>query len=119
MSVVELQEAHGAHSAVTANARLGRLWLEALAAERGAAASTLQTYRDDLACYLGWLSQDGHGIALAAVTRDQIRGYLAHLDAEHAYAETTVGRRPSVVRSLHRFRIAEGLSAQVPMLDVA
>ena len=33
----------------TANARLGQLWLDALAAERGAAARTLQTYRDDLA----------------------------------------------------------------------
>jgi len=33
----------------TANARLGQLWLDALAAERGAAASTLQTSRDDLA----------------------------------------------------------------------
>ena len=30
-----------------------------------------------------------------------------------------MGRRRSVVRSLHSFRIAEGLSAQVPMLDVA
>jgi hypothetical protein len=33
----------------TANARLGQLWRDALAAERGAAASTLQTSRDDLA----------------------------------------------------------------------
>ena len=32
-----------------ANARLGQLWFDALAAERGAAASTLQTSRDDLA----------------------------------------------------------------------
>jgi len=32
-----------------ANARLGQLWLDALAAERGAAASTLQTYHDNLA----------------------------------------------------------------------
>jgi hypothetical protein len=29
----------------TANARLGQLWLDALAVERGAAARTLQTYR--------------------------------------------------------------------------
>jgi hypothetical protein len=33
----------------TANARLGQLWLDPLAADRGAAASMLQTYRDDLA----------------------------------------------------------------------
>src|SRR3954453_8779849 len=78
----------------SANARLGQLWLDALAAERGAAASTLQTYRDDLACYLGWLSRQDPGIALAAVTRDHICDYL---DTDHGYAETTVGRRRSVV----------------------
>src|SRR5215218_9833255 len=119
MSVVEPQGGHDGRSSVTANARLGQLWLDALAAERGAAASTLQTYRDDLTCYFGWLSRQDHGIALAAVTRDHIRDYLAHLDAEHGYAEATVGRRRSVARSLHRFRIAEGLAAQDPMLDVA
>ena len=32
-----------------ANARLGQMWLDALAAERAAAASTLQPDRDDLA----------------------------------------------------------------------
>jgi hypothetical protein len=32
----------------TANARLGQLWRDALAAERGAAARTLQTSRDNL-----------------------------------------------------------------------
>jgi hypothetical protein len=31
------------------SAVVGQLWLDALAAERGAAACTLQTYRDDLA----------------------------------------------------------------------
>ena len=33
----------------TANARIGQLWRDALAPERGAAASMLQAYRDDLA----------------------------------------------------------------------
>ena len=33
----------------TANARLGQLWRDALAADRGAAARTLQTSRDNLA----------------------------------------------------------------------
>jgi hypothetical protein len=33
----------------TANARLNQRWLDALAADRRAAANTLQTYRDDLA----------------------------------------------------------------------
>jgi site-specific recombinase XerD len=40
---------------------LGQLWLDAVAAERRAAASTLQPYHDDLACYFGWLVQCGFG----------------------------------------------------------
>jgi len=36
----------------TANARLNQLWLDALAAERGAAARTLQTYRGPAAAAL-------------------------------------------------------------------
>jgi hypothetical protein len=119
MKVVEPQAGHSVRSAIAANPRLGQLWLNALASECGAAASTLQTYRDDLACYFRWLSRQHHGIALAEITREHIRAYLAHLDAEHAYAEATVGRGRSVVRALHRFLITEGLATQDPMLDVA
>src|SRR4051794_13662661 len=44
----------------TANARLDQLWLDVLAAERAAAASTLQTYRDDLATAALRLTADAH-----------------------------------------------------------
>src|SRR4051812_9154071 len=50
----------------TADARLGQLWLDALAAERGAAASTLQTYRDDLATAALRLTADTQSERLTA-----------------------------------------------------
>jgi integrase/recombinase XerD len=103
------------------NSRLARLWLDALAAERGAAPGTLDTYGDDLACYLGWLAEqnEGAGLALADVHREHIARYLAHLDDARGYAHATVGHRRSVVRSLHRFLISEGLASQDPLLEVA
>jgi integrase/recombinase XerD len=35
-----------------ANRRLAQLWLDALATELGASAGTIDTYTDDLDCYL-------------------------------------------------------------------
>ena len=37
--------------------RLAQLWLDALATELGAAAGTIDTYTDDLNCYLAWLGE--------------------------------------------------------------
>ncbi|WP_369010733.1 site-specific integrase [Methylobacterium frigidaeris] len=53
------------------------LWLDALAAERGTAASSLKTYRRDVACYLGWLDKR----RLADVTRHDMVAYPAHVGA--------------------------------------
>jgi hypothetical protein len=39
------------------NTRLAQLWLDALATELGAAAGTIDTYTDDLNCYLAWLQK--------------------------------------------------------------
>ena len=97
------------------NARLARLWLDALAAESGAAPATLITYGDDLACYLGFLAECR--LALADVTVEHVRDYLAHLD-RRGYAEATLAHRRSVVRTLHRFLIAEGLATREPTSDL-
>jgi integrase/recombinase XerD len=40
-----------------ANRRFAQLWLDALATELGAAAGTIETYTDDLTCFLGWLDE--------------------------------------------------------------
>jgi integrase/recombinase XerD len=98
------------------NGRLARLWLDALAAERGATAGTLDTYGDDLACYLGFLAE--RRLALPDVTVEHVRDYLARLD-ERGYAEATLAHRRSVVRSLHRFLIVEELATRDPTVEVA
>jgi integrase/recombinase XerD len=41
-----------------ANRRLAQLWLDALATELGASAGTIDTYTDDLNCYLAWLNEN-------------------------------------------------------------
>jgi site-specific recombinase XerD len=76
---------------------------------------------DDLACYLGWLADQngGAGLALAEVTREHIASYLAHPDDVRSYAEATIGHRRSIVRTLQRLLIAEGVARHDHMVDIA
>jgi integrase/recombinase XerD len=99
-----------------ANRRLGQLWLDALVTERGAAAGTISTYTDDLNCYLGWL--EAENLRLDEITVDRIRDYISSLD-ERGYAQTTVARRVTVVRGLHRFLVAEDLGSRDPTYTMA
>jgi len=93
------------------NSRLSQLWLDALATELGAAAGTITTYTDDLNCYLAWLSEKG--LMLGDVGPDQVRDYIAALDLR-GYAGSTIARRITVLRNLHRFLIAEELGSCDP-----
>jgi hypothetical protein len=52
------------------NHRLAQLWLDALATELGASAGTIDTYTDDLNCYLVWL--DENSFCLNAIRLEQI-----------------------------------------------
>jgi integrase/recombinase XerD len=94
-----------------ANRRLAQLWLDALATELGAAAGTIETYTDDLNCYLTWL--EGQNLGLQGVTLERVRDYMTDLD-QRGYAGSTVARRITVVRGLHRFLIAEDLGSNNP-----
>ena len=91
-----------------ANRKLAHLWLDALATELCAAAGTIETYTDDLNCYLTWL--EGQNLGLQGVTLEQVRDYITDLD-QRGYAGSTVARRITVVRGLHRFLIAEDLGS--------
>ena len=93
------------------NHRLAQLWLDALATELGAAAGTIDTYTDDLNCYLAWLSEKSLG--LDDVGLEQVRDYIAGLD-QRGYAGSTIARRITVVRNLHRFLISEELGSRDP-----
>ncbi|KLK91270.1 integrase [Microvirga vignae] len=94
-----------------ANRRLAQLWLDALATELGASAGTIETYTDDLNCYLAWL--DANGLGLDDVGLEQVRDYIAALD-QRGYAGSTIARRITVVRGLHRFLIVEDLGSNDP-----
>jgi integrase/recombinase XerD len=83
-------------------------FLEMMAAERGAAANTLEAYRRDLDDY-----RDAVGKSLTNVKTDDIRAYLASLQAR-GFAATTSARRLSAIRQLHRFLAAEGHSTDDP-----
>ncbi|TMJ05111.1 MAG: site-specific tyrosine recombinase XerD [Alphaproteobacteria bacterium] len=85
--------------------RLIDLYLDMLAAERGAAANTLEAYRRDLEDFSGDLRQQGGTIA--AADSDAIRDYLGRLSAR-GFSAGSVARRLSAVRQLYRFLYAEG-----------
>src|SRR5256885_4703847 len=85
--------------------RLIDLYLDMLAAERGAAANTLEAYRRDLEDFAGDLGQHGRTIAMA--DSDATREYLGRLSGR-GFSTASVARRLSAVRQLYRFLYAEG-----------
>lgn len=87
------------------------LFLDMMAAERGAAANTLAAYRRDLDDYAGFLA--GEGATPDTATTDLVRAFLADCQSRGLKA-ASVARRLSAVRQLHRFLFAEGLAAGDP-----
>ena len=95
--------------------RLGALFLDMLAAERGAAANTLQAYRRDLDDYFAFLAEAKVGpLAAGAAT---IRAFMASLD-ERGLKASSAARRLSAVRQFHKFLYAEGYAAADPTAAV-
>ena len=91
--------------------RLVELFLDMIAAERGAAANTLDAYRRDLLAYCAGLVARGR-TPLDAVT-DDLRTYLATLEAQ-GFKPTSAARKLSAIRQFHRFLVAEGKRADDP-----
>lgn len=87
------------------------LYLEMLAAERGAAANTLEAYRRDLEDFSEKLSEQGR--AIASADGDEIRHYLATL-SDRGFSAASLARRLSAIRQLYRFLYAEGLRKDDP-----
>ena len=85
--------------------RLIDLYLDMLAAERGAAANTLEAYRRDLNDFSAHLGE--HGGAIATAQAEEIRRYLGDLSGR-GFSAASVARRLSAVRQLYRFLYAEG-----------
>jgi integrase/recombinase XerD len=90
-------------------------FLEAQAAERGAAQNTLLAYGRDLKDAMGWLARRAGGFASA--DRAAIETYLTHLEAADM-SPATRARRLSALRQLYRFAHEEGWRADNPCLQI-
>jgi integrase/recombinase XerD len=91
--------------AKTSDGTLIELFLDMLAAERGARANTLAAYRADLDDFSAVLAASGQRVAKAST--DDIRGYLGNL-SERGFQASSVARKLSAIRQLYRFLYAEG-----------
>ncbi len=87
------------------NESLIELFLDMLAAERGAAVNTLDAYRRDLADFAADLGKTGGGIAEADSAA--LRAHLGRL-SRRGLAPASVARRLSAIRQLYRFLYSEG-----------
>jgi integrase/recombinase XerD len=85
-------------------------WLESLAVQN-VMSSSLDTYQDDLNCYLGWL--DSRKLNLVDVGQSDIVSYLGYVSGK-GYAENTINHRRAVVRTFHNFLFAEGYASSNP-----
>jgi integrase/recombinase XerD len=94
-----------ASAARNSDQRLTALYLDMLAAERGAGKNTLAAYGRDLADFAEHLAGAGRSIANAST--EDLRKYLGAL-ARRGMTPATVARRLSAIRQLYRFLYAEG-----------
>jgi integrase/recombinase XerD len=100
-----------AHRPRASDERLIELFLDMLAAERGAGWNTLSAYRNDLTDLSAYLRAAGRQIVDAGT--DQLRGFLTSL-AERGFKASSLARRLSAVRQIYRFLYAEGQRADDP-----
>jgi integrase/recombinase XerD len=86
-------------------------FLDMMAAERGAAANTIEAYRRDLLDYAAFGSV--RGVSLRKADAQHMRDYLASLEAVGLKA-STAARRLSAARQLHKYLYLEGLADRDP-----
>jgi integrase/recombinase XerD len=87
------------------------LFLDMLAAERGAGANTLAAYRNDLDDLAAHLRASRKHVADAST--EDLRKFIAGL-SERGFKASSLARRLSAVRQLFRFLYAEGKRADDP-----
>ena len=90
---------------------LVELFLDMLAAERGAGANTLAAYRNDLEDLSAHMRASGHAMAGAAT--DDLRDFIVSL-SERGFKASSLARRLSAVRQFYRFLYAEGRRSDDP-----
>jgi integrase/recombinase XerD len=90
-------------------------FLQAQAAEQGAADNTLAAYARDLDDFTGWLT--GANLSPATAQQPDIERYLVHLDAQ-GLAKSTRARRLSAIKQLYRFAFEDRLRTDNPAMRI-
>jgi integrase/recombinase XerD len=90
-------------------------FLEAQAAELGAAQNTLLAYGRDLKDVSAWLGARGRDFTNAA--RADVEAYLVHCDAQ-GLSRATRARRLSAIKQLYRFAFDEGWREDNPAIQI-
>jgi len=90
-------------------------FLEAQAAELGAAENTLSAYARDLTDFTGWLSAQSKEAGTA--TQQDIEAYMIHCDAQ-GLAKSTRARRLSAIKQFYRFAFEERLREDNPAIRI-
>ncbi|GAB3624808.1 site-specific tyrosine recombinase XerD [Mariniluteicoccus endophyticus] len=101
--------------------RFVRSYLDHLTVERGVSANTASAYRRDLTRYAEFL--DGRGVrSVVDVTTPDVTAFSAHLatgdGTRGPLAPASIARAVVAVRSLHRFAVEEGVTADDPAATV-
>ncbi len=91
-------------------------FLDAQAAELGAARNTLLAYGRDLKDFTEWL--DRRGIPIATAKRADVEAYLVACEAE-GLSKSTRARRLSSIRQLYRFAYEDGRRTDNPALQIS
>ncbi len=91
-------------------------FLDAQAAELGAARNTLLAYGRDLKDVQAWLITQGTDFAQA--DQGAIESYLIHCDAQ-GLAKATRARRLSAIKQIYRFAFEEGWRGDNPAIQIA
>lgn len=94
-----------------AHARFLETFLEMLAAERGAALNTLESYRGDLEDFAGFCATRRVGLETAETA--DLAAFLNDL-AARGFAASSQARKLSALRQFYRFLYAEGLRGDDP-----
>lgn len=92
------------------------VFLEAIAAERGAAANTLAAYERDLDHVETWLTEQGRSFTDA--DRDDIEAYLIHCETQ-GLSRATRARRLSAIKQIYLFAFEEGYRSDNPAVQIA
>ena len=91
-------------------------FLEAQAAELGAANNTLLAYGRDLKDFDAYLS--GNACDFESAGQAEVEAYLIHCDAQ-GLAKSTRARRLSSIKQLYRFAFEEGWRSDNPAIQIA